>query len=329
MGNENKKMQFTAFLVLLLVVAGLTILFATGKLRFGLEGPFIYLIYIFAGLLAAALCYGVLDSTGVVEGNPHGITIKLGGAIVAMVVVAGGGGLYEKYVRTNPFNVRVTLYEKTEGEPTPVSGSLSLNLGAKAESVGIDSQGSALFQDIERRWANQTARIRLQSVGYELASSDSTITLTPDSTVYLKVRKKAPFTPAQDASVTLQLVDAQSWKLPSRAFRTLDLQLTAVSESERDVPIAAKGVFRITRRGVPVKEIPLDVSGGLVQTGAVLQPGVPTKLVATGQLTRDELELLDTSFEAEVAVRYNGGQGKEFTSDSFEFSRSSIRMEGA
>ena len=58
------------FGILLAVLIGLAILFGSGIPRFGLEGPFVYVIYIIAGCLSPLLCFGLLDSSGELTDNP-------------------------------------------------------------------------------------------------------------------------------------------------------------------------------------------------------------------------------------------------------------------
>jgi hypothetical protein len=94
----NAKRKFQVFIVLLIAVIAMAILFATGTLRFGLSGPFVYIVYVLAGLLSALLTFGMLSSRGELHGEHEGIGLKLGGAVVALVVVAAGGGLYERYL---------------------------------------------------------------------------------------------------------------------------------------------------------------------------------------------------------------------------------------
>src|SRR5258708_10513172 len=126
----NTKRKFRIFMILLLVVAGMAVLFASGILRFGIAGPCVYIVYVMAGLLSASLTFELLSSRGEVQGKREGIVLKLGGAVVALVVVAAGGGLYERYLYTPPhFDLLLLFYTENLTKPEPVTGKLVMITG--------------------------------------------------------------------------------------------------------------------------------------------------------------------------------------------------------
>src|SRR5258706_5150237 len=126
----NAKRKFLILVMLLVVVIALAILFASGILRFGLAGPFVYVVYVLAGLLSAFRSFGVLSSQGEFQGEHRGVGLRLGGAVVALVVVAAGGGLYERYLYTPPhFDLLLLFFAENPAKPEPVTGKVVLIVG--------------------------------------------------------------------------------------------------------------------------------------------------------------------------------------------------------
>jgi hypothetical protein len=325
-----KQTKFGIFLLLLAVVVGLMILFASGVLRHGLQGPFVYLLYIVAGLLVAALCYGLLESTGQFEGGKDGANIKLGGAIVALVVVAGGGGLYERNVRAAPFGLRVAFYEEGPSQPAKgLQGTLTLKLGAGRMPETSSPDGSVLFQNIDRHLADTDAGYTFTSDTHALVDPPKQLTLRPESTIDLKVTRQAVNAPEAEADVDLIYEDVQSWKIGANPFRSIDISLIATNKSKRNVPLSSRGTLQILRNGVPVRSVELEVGEGGPTDVVSLRPGVPTKLNIQGKLTQSELELLHGNFDFWVGLRYLGSAETKFFTDPRSFSRQSIRFEGS
>jgi hypothetical protein len=116
--------------VFLLVIVGLLLLVGFGRLDLGIDPSLRFLVYILAGLLVAFATFGILTSTGELSGSPFGIQVRLGGSLVAAVVVAGGGSLYELYVRPATFETRVVFYESTRETQVDITGSLTLFVGS-------------------------------------------------------------------------------------------------------------------------------------------------------------------------------------------------------
>lgn len=191
--SRGNGLLFSVFVILLLAVIGLVLIFASGRLRFGLEGPVVYLIYVLVGLLAAVLCYGILNSTGQLSGKIHGINVQLGGAIVVAVIIVVGAVYYEKMVRQDtPFEVRAYLYEKAQSELVSANGVLAIHLGEMLPTANINPDGTALFQGIPRQWAGKKVLVSLTSTSHELAKAPTNIELVPKSAIYIRLRKKLP-----------------------------------------------------------------------------------------------------------------------------------------
>src|SRR5262249_7696503 len=180
--------------VLLTVLIALAVLFGTGILRFGLEGPFVYVIYIMAGLLVAFVCFCLLDSSGGLTGNSLNTNVKLGGAIVGLVVVSAGGAVYEIYGRPQQtFSTRVSFRE-TSGEAVRPKGALTIFIGAGTQTANIDTGGTALFQNIPSAWRNKEARCFLDSMEFKPSRvQQDKLTLTPEETVIFEVDRKPLF----------------------------------------------------------------------------------------------------------------------------------------
>lgn len=320
--------------VLLCVVVGLVITFASGVLRFGLEGPFIYVMYVLAGLLTAFLCYGVLDSVGELTGSPYGIALKLGGPIVGLVVVAAGGALYEKNVRgEGKFSVRIYFYEKSKTDLAPCKGELAVHLNSYSMSVHLDGSGTAFVQDLSPAWKMKSVGISLVSLTHSIEDESGTIVLNPEQATYVRVHKKPTFESGKEASVNLDLVHAISQKLPSDfAFRSVNLEVSARAETGLPVPIDKSAILQIQHSsGLGFREIDLSVTAGSTAHGAILEPQLPTTLYLEGELHADAAALLDKGYLAQIVLRYDrtlDREGKSFLSMPFEFSKSTVKFEG-
>lgn len=157
-----------AFFSLLAAVILLTVLFASGWLRFGQSGTVAYIVYVIAGLLSATLCYGILEATGTFEGQYHQARLKLGGSVVALVLVAGGGGAYERYLRTpETFDLRIRFISSTRS-PQPLTGTVRLFLGAENHEGKLDHGSDVLFQGIASGWKGTPVHLSLEAPPYRL-----------------------------------------------------------------------------------------------------------------------------------------------------------------
>lgn len=327
-GGADKRSQLTIFVVLLAAMFAMTVLFASGVLRFGLSGPFIYVLYVIAGLLASTLCYGILDSFGELHGTRYGITLRLGGAIVGLVVVAGGGGLYERFLQTpSTFNVRVYLHEGNTAVPVGAKGTLSLRLGSQQRTVNIEADGTALFQGITSDWEGKQVGLVLSSVLHELHPDSARIKLSSDGEAYARIVSRPMFVEEEDAEMTLKIIETRSTKM-AEGFefdRDLSFVVRAVCRSPRRIPIDAAADLEITDiNGVLRQKIPLTVSSDLRELGAFLKPNLPTNLFLEGKFFARDIELLDMGHFSRVVLHYDrvmGTEARPFMTAMFEFNR--------
>lgn len=193
------KTALGVFGVLLAAVLFFALAIASGALRFGLEAPVVYTLYVIAGLLAATLCFRILGSAGGLHGQPYGMTLRLGGAVVGLVVVAGGGALYERHVRTPAvFNFRVTFSPEDHDPPGPANGDAVISFGDQQLIASLDGVGSTLFQGLAAHRRGVVARLTLRSRDYELPTGWREVTLTDQEPVLVHVRRKATSPPPED-----------------------------------------------------------------------------------------------------------------------------------
>src|SRR5580658_548213 len=131
--NEEKAVSSRTVVVsygaILFAVLGLAVLFSSQLLRYGLGEWAIAFVYLTGGLLAAVVCFRLLDFSGAFEGTRDGVRLRIAGAAVAALVVAAGGGAYEKYVRApHTFACRLRFLD-TNGTAQKLTGNVSLLLG--------------------------------------------------------------------------------------------------------------------------------------------------------------------------------------------------------
>lgn len=149
MESKPNTIRLVVLGVLLVFLFVFVYLFAGGKINMGISSSFIYMIYIILGLIASVICYGLLSSFGEIQGHRYETTIKLGGAIVGLVVVGGGGLIYEKYVHTpDGVDVRVVFYSKNQSEIQRLKGQAIIFYGNTEKDVPVSNEGSILLQGI-------------------------------------------------------------------------------------------------------------------------------------------------------------------------------------
>lgn len=322
---------FVISLILLFIVASLSVLFASGVLRFGLEGPFIFVLYLLAGLLVAFACFGLLSSTGELSGSPYGIQTRLGGAIVGLVVVVGGGGLYEYFVRgTGEFQLRVSFYENDIRDRTPVEGSFALEYGADIPSRDIH-QGTVLFQNIPERFKGARVIYNLTSRDYKIHSKEdqTRISLLPDTAVKIQVEKKPLFVSAEKAKLSLDFSHASVDQMVTGEF-VISLSMNAINESERRLPIGPDAELVVYRNNtIPVDMIKMRVLAGAFSDVLVLQPFEPRIVVVDAMVGENFKNLLDHGFEGVVTLFYYSPKvqnTREFHTDFIPMSREVLEL---
>jgi len=189
--DTSAKTKLALFGVLLAAVLALTIVFAGGWLRFGLGAQFTFVMYVLLGLLAAVTCYGLLSSSGELEGKAYGVAIKLGGAIVALAVVAGGGALYERYGQTQgSFEQRINFYSNHRGQLEKITGAATLSFGNERRLETLRETGTALYQGIPIQWLGKPLVLDLESTRHEIAPDNQPALLTDREAIFVKVVRK-------------------------------------------------------------------------------------------------------------------------------------------
>jgi len=334
MSTLSSKAKIGIFGALLVVLLGLAILFGSGILRFGLEGPFVYVIYIIAGLLVAFACFGLLDSSGELTGQPLDTNLKLGGAIVGLVVVAAGGALYEIYGRPpSTFSTRVIFSDAT-GQQVKPKGTLTLFIGAANPQITIDGNGSALFQNLPGAWRNKSVRAALDSAEFRPSDSQgSSLQLKPEETISLEVVRKPLFAPSDEAKIDFSWKFGESVQLAASSDRDLTIRLIAIAQSELPVPLRPKGTLIFFRQGrpMPIRTIQVDIGTEISDDTVILQPHQPTTLIFSGLLSRD---LTTLAYRRDLVGRFKanyldsaGKADREFVSPDFPIDRSTVTFD--
>lgn len=334
MSTLDVRAKIGIFITLLIVLIGLSVLFGSGILRFGLEGPFVYVIYIIAGLLAAFACFGLLDSSGELTGKPLDTNVKLGGAIVGLVVVAAGGALYEIYGRPpQTFSTRV-IFSDANGQQVKPKGTLTLFIGAGNPQVAIDGSGTVLFQNIPAAWRNKAVRIALDSAQFKSTDTQqSSLTLKPEDTITLQVARKPLFASFEEAKIDLSWKFGESVQLASSNDRDLTIRLIAIAQSELPLPLRPKGTLVFLRQGraMPIRTMSVDVGTETSDDVVILQPHQPTTLVFSGLLSPDLTRL---AFQRDLLARFKvsyldseNRDNREFTSPDFPLDKSSVTFD--
>jgi hypothetical protein len=318
------KTRLILFGALLFAALFLAVVFAGGWLRFGLAGPFIYVLYIFCGMLAAYTCYGLLSSIGELEGKQYGVALKLGGPIVALVVVAGGGGLYEKYGQTpGSFAQRINFYSNQPGQLEKIIGTATLSFGNERRPETLREAGTALYQGIPIQWLGKPLVLDLESTNYEIAPAAQAPLLTDREAIFVKVVRKRQFAQPNEASLELSFREGVALNYVSRPdAKNIVLTLRAVSQTDLAIPIDADATLEIlSNSGAPMFNIPLKV------TDTTIVPSRGLEMIhLDGFMLKDQYAIALTGKTAVVKLRYDHSVEKsemEFQTE-FTFSKKTV-----
>lgn len=250
--TETTKTRLWLFGSLLFATILLVVLYASGMLRFGLSQQFTYILYATAGLLAAVTCFGLLSSYGKITGHHAGYKLELGGAIVAFVVVAVGGGVYEKYFHT-PEMINMTIaFVNKDGQAEEITGTAVLYTGTEPKQVDLQKQSSVTFLGIPASYTGSKLNLQLKA-NYEIEKADS-LPLLQNSTVFIKVRRADPFSNPEDVKLRISYEGGDIVGFaPDPSKKSVVLRFHVFSESDKDVPLANKAKIQLTNsHGSPV-----------------------------------------------------------------------------
>jgi Effector-associated domain 2 len=323
--DTSAKTKLILFGVLLVAALSLTILFAGGWLRFGLGAQFTFAMYVLFGLLAAVTCYGLLSSSGELEGKEYGVAVKLSGAIVALAVVAGGGALYEKYVphTAASFDQRVNFYSAQPTQLEKLNGEATLTVGNKRFTERLRETGTVLYQGIPSEWLGKPVQLDLDCPGYELAPVEKTALLNDRETIAVKVVRKRQFALPNEAKLEIGYREGVALNYVGRPdAKNVVLTLRAVSQADLAIPIDADATLEIlSNSGAPMFNIPLKVT----DTTIIPPRGMET-IHLDGFMGKEQYQMALTGKNAVVKLRYDRQIEKsemEFQTE-FTFSKKTV-----
>jgi hypothetical protein len=248
---------------LMLLLGGLTVAFASGALRFGLAAAPTFVVYVIAGLLVGAVCFGLLKSGGSFEHSAHGAKLRLSGAIVAAALVPSMGGLYERYLRTpDTFDCRVRFIPPTS-KSEKVRGTVRLFLGNDARQVALSDDSGVLFQGIATQWRARQATLVLDSPDYEIAPKESEIRLDEQVAIHVDPRAAAtpPAIPAVEKPMPPSSANSLAGIVTDDAGKPIALVDVLVSETDDRARTTSSGRFLLPNVAVSKATLRLSRNG--------------------------------------------------------------------
>jgi hypothetical protein len=171
-----------AFLFIL-VLLGLVIWQAQRIREFGLV-VVIYFLYVAAAMVGAWILFGMLESTGSLEGEKGGLKYRFGGAASVAVLILLLGVGFEVKQTARAFDVSFNLFDPA-GELVEKDGDLLLLLNERKPAAV--TKGYAQVTIIPSNWNGRKARVFLKVDGYRQADDSREVTLKPDATYDLKL----------------------------------------------------------------------------------------------------------------------------------------------
>ncbi|MCA9701951.1 MAG: hypothetical protein KC431_30800, partial [Myxococcales bacterium] len=303
------------FVLLLVLVVGLLVVFASGILRFGLSGPITYLIYVLFGLTSALLTFGVLSSWGYVKSSSHSTEVRFGGALVALALVAGGGGLYEKYLHTpETFEIRVNLYG-AGGDPQAVTGTLRVGYRTIRSEVTLHQDDSAVIQGIPSDMLGQSIEITLDSPHWRIPATEGSQPADNKHPLRVMVTPKSYWAQPEEAVLEIVASEAQAYDfLPEPEKKNLVLVFAVTNPGLKPVPLNNSAELLLRNQSLRVLErIPLKLTDELPEAG----PG-RSQLYSDSLISRDIYDVLFGG-GVSLAVRFTYAKvdDVEFVSDDF------------
>ncbi|WP_141194770.1 hypothetical protein [Maliponia aquimaris] len=316
--------------MLLVVVAGLTILLASGVLQFGFQGPVIFVLYIISGVFVALSCFGILTSTGELAGEPYGINVRLGGAIVGLVVVVAGGGIYELFIRNSESTkLQIVMYVGSRNNIPEIDAELTLILDATTVSKAVNGRGIVVFDNLPPSWLGRDAALIFNGREHEIAEDEGIEVTISEGTSYIEVRKKAAFSSYDESKLLILPQNAFSEPMVS-GEQTLTVWASVVSRSERPVPIRTYGEISLTQAGLELRTISSNVNVAGVSDFILLRPNEPRDIAFDALLPEDWEFLIQRDPDAVLSVFYHDFEDttrrKVFHSEPFSFNKEFVEF---
>lgn len=185
-------MAFGAFAAFSAIL-GLMLFKASLLARYGLLGPYLFIVLVLLGLCAAAFLFGVLRSYATYKGQVLNGTLELGGPVVLLMLVVVVG-MRVKVIETRPLTVIAFGEGGTADRVLRGAGRITLTLGAEQNSKPIGAEGQAVFPDVSSSVLAQPIPVSLDADGFELVSSSATLRVE-GGTAWLAIRARpATFT---------------------------------------------------------------------------------------------------------------------------------------
>lgn len=196
-GTRTQWSQAAPFAILSLVcflVGCLLLFFVVLKgemlIALGLIGRLYYVVLLPLGLSVAGFLFGALQSYATYRGRHFGGMLRLGGPIVAFLLVVILGFV----LVPDPSTFPLTVYVHGTGGPQDIvlrnSGEVFMDLDGDRRHVQIGDQGQAYFPAIPSGFRNQEVAVWVYSDKFESRDSNRKIKLDGHS-IYLSVLRKA------------------------------------------------------------------------------------------------------------------------------------------
>jgi hypothetical protein len=177
MAAQDIRLRRAIFAALFAAVVVFALLYAARILHATVVSD--YATFVLLGLLASVLMWGILSSTGEISGSAYGVQIKLGGAVVPLVVIVGGGLWLQSKDRTSHIKVR---WVTVNGNPARVTGDVRLEVAGVGNTPVALLTGSDIvtIDGIEPAMAGQPASFTLNSPTYQIHDAGAKNVVQPD-----------------------------------------------------------------------------------------------------------------------------------------------------
>jgi len=318
--SKDNWTKIVLFCVLLIALLALVYAFASGFLKLGASGAFVYLIYVFLGLISSVVCYGLLSSFGEIQGHKYETTIKLGGAIVGLVVVGGGGMVYERYFHTpDNIDVRIVFYLNSRTQAQKIRGQVNVLYGNVEKTIPVNNQESVLLQSIPYSQENNRLNLDLDCPDFEIDTTfEKENKFTPDHPVYVKLKYKKTYADPKEAELNPLFSEASAVDYIKRPdAKDVSLKIDFVSNSDLIVPVDKVAHLKVLMdSGAPLLD--MDVESSDLN---FIAPRGTTSVSFEGFIKKD-LYVIAKGRTALLTVKYKDVTGhqqkREWTID-FEF----------
>jgi hypothetical protein len=242
--NKNSRLYTALLIVSIALVVLLIYISYQDKLHLSL--PLYFFILIICDLAATAFLTSVLKSTAEYEGNVMKGKLKMTGSAVVFILILFVGYKYRPIPKDDPFDLTIILLDPGKTNRGFAGDTLQVTLGNDMRNSPVNSDGKAVFFNIDSRFLGQSVPLLAKAEGFSIAHQDDTLVMIPN-TVLPVIR--IPVFPSADSARFGGFVLARNQGKPPQPLPGLVLHFTDFDKTVRTDSTGAFSIFLKAKQG--------------------------------------------------------------------------------